>query len=186
MEKEKSPIKTAHEIQKEVIYDKFFDKNPKVIGKTLFLRIRQTIATVLVWIVTFVPAVVTLAQIYYHMEDRKGSKPFLYLQSTIHLFADFSLSTFIALCCVIIVVVAFAIYRNYATRKSYASVALCKKYDAREDEIKEKEIALDYHFSPTLGEPEERTTKRWITIPPEENISSNEVDDVYKEYFKKE
>lgn len=177
-------ILSRKEIEAEVVYDVFFDFSKATDFKQILIRILNILGIILVWLVTFVPGIITLAQIFYNLHVVNVSRPFLYLSSTQHLFDNFTQSTLITLMAVTIIIALLACYRIYFQKKGFFSLkfqSFCKK---NLEEIEDKKEVLEFHFSSKLGDEIVRKNRAWIVIAPDENIDADEIEILYDDYIK--
>lgn len=179
----KQRILSRKEIEKEVVYDAFFDFKKAGAPQLVLFRVLNLLGITIVWLVTFVPGVVTFSQVLYNLKWVKN-RPFLYLESTQKLFDTFSTSTLVSLIVITIIIGFLALYRIYFKNRGYFSLKFQEGYKKNLEQIEDKKAVIEFHFGSKLGQEALRKSKDWIVIAPEENIDTDEIELLYEEYIK--
>ncbi len=177
-------ILSRKEIEKEVVYDAFFDPKAAPDSKLMLTRVLNILGIIVVWLVTFLPGIITLWQVFW-TEDLVERDPLLYLESTTRLFFDFTNSILMTLLVVSIIVALLAAHRKWFRTKGYFSNKFQNKRKKILAQIEDKSDILEFHFSRKLGEEAARRNTDWVVILPEENIDADEIELLYDNYIKK-
>ncbi|WP_341784874.1 hypothetical protein V7A37_03895 [Lactococcus petauri] len=181
---QRSRILSRKEIENEVVYDAFFDPKAAPDSKLVITRVLNVLGIIIVWLVTFLPSIITLWQVFW-TEEMIDTDPFFYLESTTRLFFNFSESILMTLLVVSIIIALLAAHRKWFRSKGYFSNKFQNKQKKLLSQIKDKADVLEFHFSSKLGEEAVRRHTDWIVILPEENIDTDEIELLYDYYIKK-
>lgn len=178
-------ILSRKEIEQEVVYDAFFNPKGAPHSKLMTTRLLNILGILIVWLVTFIPGIITLWQVFWTEEWVDTEEPFLYLESTARLFYNFTESILVTLLVVSIIIALLAGNRKWFRTKGYFSDKYQTSRKRALDQIEDKADILEFHFSSKLGEEAVRRNSDWIVILPEENIDADEIEMLYDDYIKK-
>lgn len=182
---ERPRILSRKEIENEVVYDAFFNPKAAPDSKLITSRLLNVCGIIIVWLVTFVPGIVTLWQVLLTEEILETEEPFFYLESTTRLFYTFTQSILMTLLVVSIIITLLAFNRKWFRTKGYFSDKFQDKRKNALEQIEIKADILEFHFSSKLGEEAVRRNIKWVVILPEENIDTDEIELLYDDYIKK-
>ncbi|MDT2585245.1 hypothetical protein [Lactococcus petauri] len=62
---QRSRILSRKEIENEVVYDAFFDPKAAPDSKLVITRVLNVLGIIIVWLVTFLPGIITLWQVFW-------------------------------------------------------------------------------------------------------------------------
>lgn len=157
-------------VMEKYVHDAYFEKG------NLWLKIRQTIFTILGWLLVIIPIYWTLsATVFVKKNFMKQIWSYQEGKDLFYSFGRFFLIAFIVLA---VVTILFTLHNNYYTKHHVKEHV---EYD--QERLLSRRNAIKNFYTDEFGDADTRRNHtRFYSVTPEQNLDVNTIDNIYKKH----